>query len=232
MPSARKTVRPRRTMTPERFARELARQAGRPVQLTLTRNRRRLVTVRRERRHIDVRAHEALVDAPAPVRRAVARFVAEGCRESARVIREHLKDAVPPPPLKPVALAPAGCHHDLGALLKEVSRRLPRHKLPVITWGPPRRPGRQTVRLGTYDPERRLIRINPVLDHPKVPACVVRHVIYHELLHHVLGVDDHPHGPHFTALEQRCPDLPATARWLKAHLPRHLAAVRRAAAVA
>lgn len=218
-------------MTPaQRLERALARRAGHPVQVTLTRNRRRLVSVRRERTHIDVRLHEALVEAPPDVRRAVARFVLEGCRDSARRIREHLKSAVSPAPPRPLALVTEGRHHDLAPLLKEVARRLPRHRLPAITWGHQRRPGRRTVRLGTYDPERRLIRIHRVLDHPKVPAAVVRHVIYHELLHHLLGVKDRPHGPRFMALEQRCPDLPAAKVWIKGQLPRRLAAARRAGA--
>jgi predicted metal-dependent hydrolase len=220
----------RTAMTPaQRLERALARQAGQPVRVTLTRNRRRLVSVRRERSHIDVRLHEALVEAPATVRRAVARFVLEGCKDSARLIREHLKAAVPPAPPRPVPLVLEGQHHHLGKLLKEVARRLPRRPLPSITWGHQRRPGRRTVRLGTYDPERGLIRIHRVLDHPKVPAAVVRHVIYHELLHHVLGVKDRPHGPRFMALEQRCPDLPAAKVWIKGQLPRRLAAARRSA---
>jgi hypothetical protein len=218
----------RTAMTPaQRLERTLARQAGLPVQITLTLNRRRLVSVRRERRLIDVRLHEALVEAPPAVRRAVARFVLEGCRDSARLIREHLKESVPPAPPRPVSLVTEGNFHNLGPMLKEVALRLPRHRLPSITWGHQRRPGRRTVRLGTYDPERRLIRIHRVLDHPKVPEAVVRHVIYHELLHHVLGVKDRPHGPRFMALEQRCPDLPAAKVWIKGQLPRRLAAARR-----
>jgi hypothetical protein len=211
----------------ERLEVDLARHAGLPVRVTLTRNRRRLVSVRRTGRRIDVRLHEALTRAPAPVRDAVARFVADGCAESVRLIRAHVKAAAVPAPARGIKLVTAGRHHHLDALMAEVAGRLPPHVAPAITWAADRRPGRRTVRLGTYDPERRLIRIHRLLDHPKVPLAVLRHVIYHELVHHVVGVGSRPHGPRFAALEARCPDRPAADAWIERHLPRHLTAVRR-----
>lgn len=214
----------------ERFSVDLSDRTGVPVHVTLTRNRRRLVSVHRRRGAIDVRVHEALVGAPRPVRDALARFVAEGCQDSALVIRTHLRQRIAEgaPPVERVRLTSRGDHHDLGAIMLRVARRLPgRHVLPLITWGPKRRPGRYTVRLGTYDPERRLIRIHPVLDHPEVPPSVMRHVVYHELLHHVLGVDDHPHGPRFADMERRCPDYLAAADWIRSDLPRRVSSARR-----
>ncbi|PIE65501.1 MAG: hypothetical protein CSA24_02710 [Deltaproteobacteria bacterium] len=60
---------------------------------------------------------------------------------------------------------------------------------PLITWGPRRRRKRQrAIRLGSYDPRLSLIRIHRRLDDAQVPGWLVGFVIYHELLHHVLGV--------------------------------------------
>lgn len=59
-------------------------------------------------------------------------------------------------------------------------------EVPVV-WGSRRSGGRRSIRLGSYSFEERVIRINPVLDQDTVPAFVVVAVVYHEMLHHLLG---------------------------------------------
>ncbi|MDH4229894.1 MAG: hypothetical protein OEW11_09175 [Nitrospirota bacterium] len=224
---------------------ELTRASGRPVQVTLTQNRRRLVSVERQRRGdkiIRVRMHQALLEAPRAVRAALEKFVVTGCATSGRTLRDHLMQHLPDDPPRPVALRPRGHHHHLGRLLAEASGALsaiaaaaapgaPASPNPAITWGPRRRPGARQVRLGSYDAKRALIRINPVLDHPAVPDFVLRHVVYHELLHHFLvqhsARGERHHGARFRALEARYPDMERSTNWQREELSGHLARARK-----
>ncbi|MDH5525936.1 MAG: hypothetical protein OEY97_01345 [Nitrospirota bacterium] len=209
----------------ERLKAALSAAAGLPVEVILTRNRRRWVSVRREPRAIRVRAHEALSAAPAEVLAALARFVTEGCRKSGRRVRDHLSRHLPAATaaIRPVPLRPRGQHHDLTTLLAQAAHHLPgTMDLPPVTWGPRRKPGLSQVRLGSYDPKRRLIRVNPVLDQASVPDYVIRHVLYHELIHHLLAASPLPgeahHGARFRTLESRCPDRRATRDWQRREL--------------
>jgi predicted metal-dependent hydrolase len=57
----------------------------------------------------------------------------------------------------------------------------------TICWG--RWSGRtrtRSMRLGSYLPEQKLIRIHPALDQAFVPQSFVEFIVYHELLHHVI----------------------------------------------
>lgn len=205
-----------------------------PVHLTFTRNIRRLVSVRRTEKGISVRLHEDLATSTGKVRSAVLRFVSEGCKQSSTVIREHLADIQPTRPRAPARIRLQGHHHHLGRLLDQVIPHFSGKERPQITWGARRRPGAVRVRLGSYDPTRRLIRVNPVLDHADVPAAVVRYVIWHEMAHHTLTDNngqhlhgERHHGPRFKELERQCPDFATALSWEKAHLPTRLRAARK-----
>lgn len=214
---------------------ELTRHTGLPVHIVFTRNIRRLVTVRRTGKGISVRLHEDLAAPTGKVRDAVLRFVSEGCKKSSAVIREHLAKIQPVTPRAQVRLRPRGHDHHLDELLEQMASHFPGADLPQITWGVRRRPGALRVRLGSYDPSRKLIRVNPVLDHPDVPAAVVRYVIWHEMAHHTLTDSngerlhgERHHGPRFKALERKCPDFDAALGWESIHLPARLRAARKA----
>jgi len=76
-----------------------------------------------------------------------------------------------------------------------------------------------------------MIRVNPLLDHPDVPVQMVRYVIYHEMVHHLLEHDREPseamHGARFRTLEAHCPDLKVARSWEKKHLSAHLLRCRK-----
>ncbi len=214
-----------------RLQRLLADHTGRPVSVTLTRNIRRWVSVSRRNGAISVRLHEALLAAPERVITALIGFIAQGGTERGRTIRDYLRDHLTHPQVSPrlPVLRPAGAHHHLGVLLDQVCQHFSGPP-PAITWGPRRRPGLRRVRLGSYDPKRRMIRVNPVLDHPAVPVAMVRYVIFHEMVHHLLEHDrdrsEPMHGGRFRAEEARCPDLAEARAWEKRHLSGHLARCR------
>ncbi|MBW3581823.1 MAG: hypothetical protein KY455_01875 [Euryarchaeota archaeon] len=104
---------------------------------------------------------------------------------------------------------PRGDVYDLGELTDRiVDRYLGGHIKPVtVTWSS--RAGYRT--LGHHDGDLDTIVVSKALDHDSVPESVVAYVLYHELLHHVMGIMEGPadsrrvHPPAFRRRERRFP---------------------------
>jgi hypothetical protein len=229
-------------------------QLGCEVRLVATRSRRRPLQLRVLRRArpergiaelIELRLHALFDEAPQELQLAVARWVRAGgrarraCREIDAWIREGL-ERLPPPTARPERLQPGGAAHDLAALAEELRRehfptefRTPA-ELPPITWGRGSRGrARHTLRLGSCDPDGRLVRIHPVLDQPAVPRFFVRFVLHHELLHAAIpprqsadGRWTH-HGADFRARERAYPEYELARRWEDEHMGSLLRSARR-----
>ncbi len=82
-----------------------------------------------------------------------------------------------------------------------------------VRWGPrPRARGpTRTIRLGCYCPGRGRIIMNRRLDRPDIPRYFVEYVLFHEMLHEVLGIGERPdgrrdiHGSLFKLMERTYP---------------------------
>lgn len=123
-----------------------------------------------------------------------------------------------------------GDSHDLAQMLGRVRRRYFGGLGEVeITWGRaarkrPKRNSRTRSRaLATYCYDDKTIRVNSVLDSPRVPDYVLEWVIYHELLHHVLPVEESAgrrryHTRRFKALERGFEKYEEAVAWEKANL--------------
>jgi hypothetical protein len=87
-------------------------------------------------------------------------------------------------------LCPKGNHVDLRSCFQRLNELHFGGRLGCgVTWGTRRRGRRpRSIRLGTYTPDKSIIRIHPVLDDPAVPEYVIEDVLYHEMLHHELGM--------------------------------------------
>ncbi|MEO1268997.1 MAG: hypothetical protein AAFX99_12920 [Myxococcota bacterium] len=168
-----------------------------PVDLWLTDNRRSMVSIRRSPRgRCTVRLHHMFVGAPVHVIQALAALHkgrTQAARQSARAILTRFtqdnadKIRRPAPPKRRVRVRTRGHVHDLKALYADmVAQHLDCDPGLTVTWG---RWGRQgplkSIRLGSYDPGRTLIRIHPLLDRETVPGWVIQFVLYHEALHHL-----------------------------------------------
>lgn len=172
---------------------------GVAARVVLTDNRVRMLSARRVAGRVEVRvAHHLAQIGPAAVD-AVAGWVA-GDRAAQGKIRALLATVETPRPAprsaRAVRLTTAGRHHDLAAIARaELARYFPDLEPVPMTWGPrPTRRGQRSIRLGSYDFRRGLVRIHRRLDDPRVPAWFIGFVIYHELLHHVLGATEGPSG--------------------------------------
>lgn len=125
-----------------------------------------------------------------------------------------------------------GIHVNLQETLERVAQYLPpetSHRGVQITWGKrAHAPSRRSIRLGSMDEKRALIRIHPVLDNAWVPPFVIEFVIWHELCHYVrpplsrelaAATSDHRvHHRAFRALEARYPHMEAAETWIRRHI--------------
>jgi hypothetical protein len=195
---------------------------------------------------LEVRMHSMFGEAPPHVHDAVVRWIRSGrrapraCAVLDRWIMESL-ERIPIEMPRDVSLRTRGRQHDLEALTRELlstelATEFPEgESRPRVTWG---RKGqsrtRHSLRLGSFDPEGRIVRIHPVLDQDAVPVWFVRYVLFHELLHAV-----HPprpgegsrwihHGAEFRRRERAYADYSRAIEWEKGHMTELIRSARRA----
>jgi hypothetical protein len=188
-------------------------------------------------------------EAPPPVHRAVASWIRSGNRapRACAALDDWIATALDSAPVVPrVDESDArGLHHDLAPLARGLAEREfagdfgSAAPLPAITWGR-RGPSRtrNSLRLGSFDPDPRLVRIHPVLDQASVPEWFVRFVLFHELLHAVhppeRGSDNRwvHHGALFRRREQGYVDYERAITWERRNLRALIKAARRGTAFA
>ena len=208
----------------------LERGLGQPLDLTLTMNRRRMLSARHEGSGYVARMHALFVGCDAALEHALVAFI-QGQRWPRQVLAAHVqqhRDAVLA--ARPQEQARArGRFHDLSELLDEVLGDLAELEPPAglsILWGRHSR-GQRSIRLGSYDFDRRLIRIHPALDQPWVPSYFVEYVIFHEVLHAILPPTSSAgrraiHHRAFCAMERTFYRYEEALAWERANLGRLL----------
>lgn len=234
-------------MSPQAWETFLSSELGTPVVVKTTRSRRLPIQVRtlRSPDRLEVRMNAFFADAPEDLRSAVASWIRSGsrapraCRALDAFLDASLK-RVPAPASSLPALRAAGDAHDLEALRRVVLQHelagefAPAPPLPAITWAargsiPPRR----GLRLGSYDPDRNLVRIHPVLDQRGVPEWFVRFIVFHELLHALHPPRRGPggrwihHGREFRERERAHPEYARVLAFERAHLTALVRSARR-----
>ncbi|HEY0593571.1 MAG TPA: hypothetical protein VGF40_17495, partial [Thermoanaerobaculia bacterium] len=111
----------------------------------------------------------------------------------------------------------AGSFYDLEILLDEILRDyFPAAERPQIFWGRKiARKKRRSIRLGSYYRPSATIRIHPLLNTPSVPRFFIQSILYHEMLHHVLGP---AHNARFHRQERRFHYHREAREWLRRNL--------------
>jgi hypothetical protein len=165
------------------------------VQVTLTDNRYTMISVRRiarEKRY-EIRLHHMFVDADSVIVRALAKYVADNDSDASRILgdfidanSEHVRGRSRRAPAQ--LIFTAGEIYDLRTIFDELNARYFDNRIEAaITWGArcgtPRR--RNSIKMGSYSVEDRLIRIHRSLDRAFVPRYFVAWIVFHEMLHQV-----------------------------------------------
>jgi len=213
--------------------RRLSQAHHRPVLLSVTDNRRQMITFSSRNGLLSVRLHHMFLDAPAAVLEDLVRYVAKGDRTASlsvsRFIHENgFRIRATRPVVTP--LVTQGETHDLLVLFKRLNEKYFSGAVDaLVTWGrrTSRKGPRRSIKLGSYSAVERLIRIHPTLDKPWVPRYFISYILFHEMLHHVVpssqgGGRRMLHPPAFCEREREFRDYDRALKWEKAHIGRLL----------
>lgn len=201
--------------------------------LAITDNLRRMVSINKKNGRHRLRLHHMFVGCDEKTIAALVCLAENG--DGVEGARAHLKDYVDHHRDKisydvdPEDLQSEGEHHDLGWILDKWRNRIDDDRLEnvVITWGRYGR-GSRTIRFGSYDFDRDLIRVHPALDQEWVPEFFVEFIVYHELLHALYPPQKASssrrvvHTEQFRRMEQKFPRYEEALAWERNNLPRFL----------
>ena len=208
--------------------RDLAQRLGEPLDLVGTENRRTLLSWKRGLDGLlRLRIHKQFSRAKEPTLDAVATYIRNGDKGAAVEIRSFAREfgLLRSGPGRARFGAPLGMAHDLRAYLDAQNQEhFDGAFKGRIGWSRrTRSSSRKTIRLGSWSPRNRLIRIHPALDDKNVPNFVLRFVVFHEMLHAMVGASEQGsrkvyHTRDFRKREQKHPDYAQAEAWIQDHL--------------
>jgi predicted metal-dependent hydrolase len=164
---------------------------GRPVSLVLTENSTSMLSARMHDGALRVRLHRMFLNADNRVLREIVSYLnsRRGAMPHFRSFIRDNREQLSRKPPKKVPVRTEGNAHDLRELYDEINREYFGGTVnAAITWGtrsPLHAVRKRTV--GSYSERSNTIRINPMLDRKTVPRYYVAFVVYHEMLHAVMG---------------------------------------------
>lgn len=206
-----------------------------PFRLRFNDNTSTVISVQKRHGLLELSLHHMFIEAPDQVLVALADYLRGSARGDSRldqfIERNRNRLANPTARRAQASHLPsrsAGKHYDLEVIRDALGRAYLGGAVSVpIQWGRRRHRRRRggSIRLGSYSFEDGLISIHPALDQAFVPAYVVVGVVYHELLHHVLGAEQrggrrYVHTPEFRRREREYVLFERAERWERDNLHR------------
>jgi len=197
------------------FEKSLLRLVKKPIHLTITDNIHSMIHIRPSNSGYSVRLHHMFLEADPEVLKSLARFIKGRNKRVPNLLRDFVtsnQNKIRKTPAKPrkTVIRHNGRYFNLKKLFDQVNQQYFANKIDChITWGARRLVRQQnSIKLASYSDRTKIIRINPVLDRGYVPEYVVTGIIYHEMLHHYLGVESRngrkmAHTKRFRQLEER-----------------------------
>lgn len=187
--------------TPLSLQTRLATLAKKNVLLILTDNRSSMLTIKPAAAGVvHLRAHRMFLNAPNEVVTVLGHWLA-GKHSQRGVIQKFINANEPRlrnTPARPrrVRCRVEGKYYHLGEIRQRLNETyLGKRSKASITWGrkvTQRRPC--SVRLGSYAPLENLVTISQRLDRRDIPLYMIEYVIFHELLHEILGIGERSDG--------------------------------------
>ncbi len=170
----------------------LERITGKEIDITFTDNRVNIISFKKTRKRVQLRIQRIFRDAPLDVVHEIGELI-KNPRMRTPLINEFFRRnqwRVRKRTRMQGRIAPEGRFYNLREIFDKLNREYFSGKVDaIVTWGrmSPRRSVRKRT-LGSYNAETRTIRINPILDSPKVPRYFIEYVLYHEMLHADIGI--------------------------------------------
>ncbi len=207
--------------------------------LAVTDNRYTMISVKREKGLFRLRLHHMFLDADHDIVRALGRYVARNDRDASQLLsrfidvnHRKIRRARRRRPTV-FTIVTRGEVHDLQEIYEKLNTEYFANKIDArITWSQRTQPGakrrtRNSIKMGSYSVEDRLIRIHASLDRPFVPRLFVEWIVYHEMLHQkhdipVVGGRRQFHTPEFMAEEASYEHYERARLWERENLDRIL----------
>ena len=215
----------------QKLAARLQRRLRRRLHLTIHDNRRVMLSFReRDDGAIALRLHHMFLAAGPSQLDAVIAYVRRKERDARRAIETfiarfgHLIGV-------PLQEPSRGRVHDLARIYRELNdRHFGGRVRAQIAWGRRvKRERKRTIRLGYYCDVEKKIVISPTLDRRSVPRFFLEWIVFHEMLHQIVGFTRIggalvAHTPEFRRREQAFPRYARASAWETANLSRLLRA--------
>ena len=212
---------------------------GRRLALAVTDNRYTMISVKRDKGLFRLRLHHMFLEAEPEVVRALGRYVGANDRDSSNLlghyidIHQHHIRRARARRAPAVTLETRGEVHDLQIYYDDLNTAYFAGMIDArVTWGirtpqGGKRKRRNSIKMGSYSVEDRLIRIHPSLDRPFVPRYFVDWILYHEMLHQkhdipVIGGRRQFHTPAFLEEEAGFEHFEKARQWERDNLNRLL----------
>jgi predicted metal-dependent hydrolase len=207
--------------------------------LAVTDNRFTMISVKREKGLFRLRLHHMFLDASVDIVRALGRYVARNDRDASQLLAQYIdvnhRKIRRARRRRPTVftIETRGEVHDLKEIYDDINARYFAGRIDArITWSQRALPNgkrrrRNSIKMGSYSVEDRLIRIHASLDRPFVPRMFVEWIVYHEMLHQkhdipVVGGRRLYHTPEFLAEEATYPHFERMSRWERENLDKIL----------
>tara|TARA_R110001592_G_scaffold11954_4_gene58198 strand:+ start:346 stop:1179 length:834 start_codon:yes stop_codon:yes gene_type:complete len=201
---------------------------GVDFRLRITNNSSTMISLRYERQggHPIVSLHHMFLEAPEAVRKALGKWI---MRPRAKVAGEVLEAFIAEQRHLIVSRRPRasslrteGRFFDLRLLYEGVNREEFAEEVNTpITWGRmPTLRRRRSIRFGSFSPTDDLIRIHPYLDQDFVPTYFIRYIVFHEMLHAHMGIEESAtgrrliHPPKFRKREECYAEYDKAVAWM------------------
>ncbi|MDB4964479.1 MAG: hypothetical protein JWN44_168 [Myxococcales bacterium] len=207
--------------------------------LAVTDNRYTMISVKREKGLFRLRLHHMFLEADHDIVRALGRYVARNDRDASQLLSRYIdvnhRKIRRARRRRPTVftIETRGEVHDLKEIYDDLNQRYFAGCIDArITWSQRAQPGakrrrRNSIKMGSYAVEDRLIRIHASLDRPFVPRLFVEWIVYHEMLHQkhdipVVGGRRQFHTPEFMAEEALYEHYDRASRWERENLDKIL----------
>lgn len=179
-------------MTHQELTLQLRKWSPIPVEVKLNQNISTYLSVlQRKKATIKLSLHEIFLQADEKVCQAIMGYSLKGDRKALSKLKIFTHtwfaklDKISPTPS--TLWKTKGTYFDLSTLYASLEKKYFPKKLNLsISWFPkPKYRSYRKITFGSYHRRMNLIRMNEILDHPKVPPYFIEFIIYHEMLHAV-----------------------------------------------
>ena len=217
-----------------RLQEKLSHLVKKPVHLTITDNTHSMIHIGPTNSGYKMRLHHMFLEAGAGVLKSLARFVKNRNRKAPSVLKSFVnanshKIKKSPRKSRQTTVRSRGRFFDLNDLFDQVNGEYFANQIDCsITWGANRKVRNQnSIKLASYSDRTKTIRVHPALDKSYVPKYVIMGIVYHEMLHHHVGVEHRNgrkivHSKRFRQLEQRYHHYHKLQAWKEKNLHRLL----------